>query len=741
MIHNYPYLQDFSFLHMFDKMRLKEQYVKINVLNFQTEDLIQSIESQVLSGSITLDGSSAMRRTANITALVRDNQYSYIDIKKLLTLNKKIEILVGFKNNTNSYQDYPMLWFPQGIFVIIDLTINQSTSGTSISLTLHDKMALLNGECGGLLPATTIFHEVEDISATGDSYIRNPTIYQIIQEIVNHFGNEDLNRIIISDLGQRIKQTMKWAGSIPLYLRQISTSSGFDNQYSTNYEDLTPTSGTIKEFSYGEDLGYIYTDFTYPGELIGNAGDSVVTILDQIKNLLGNYEYFYDIDGNFRFQEIKNNLNTSFAKSLISSIDQNDYLVDYSNGQSIYNFDDAGLIQSYSSTPQLQNIKNDFIVWGMRKTVDGADVPIRYHLAIDHKPSVGHTYTVCIYEDELTNTIKAVPVIECSSLSGRPSQGLIGIYYYIKNSNNMFIWDPKEKKYNLVNFPIKQIQSTDYRTELYLQGVVSETLGNIIYQSKTILQYDSRNTFPTPGMKDVLYYTKQYPNNLYYWNGSTYLSTAFTGEIQSYLKEIMKQSTKAENNPYYAELKNEWPKLYDIQEQHFFEEVEKDPSSIDFFLDIIDVSSELADFSVENIGRRTLIINDDTINCIFEPDIPDIILIESGTNETNSLREECINQNQQYAQVSSDVYSLLANGGVLKSAYEEIRRELYLYTNYNQQVSLTTMPIYYLEPNMRITINNPEIDISGEFMIKSVSVPLGTNEVMSISCSKILERI
>jgi len=142
-----------------------------------------------------------MRRTANITALVRNDQYSYIDIKKLLTLNKKIEILVGFKNNTNSYQDYPMLWFPQGIFVIIDLTINQSTSGTSISLTLHDKMALLNGECGGLLPATTIFHEVEDISATGDSYIRNPTIYQIIQELVNHFGNEDLNKIIISDLG------------------------------------------------------------------------------------------------------------------------------------------------------------------------------------------------------------------------------------------------------------------------------------------------------------------------------------------------------------------------------------------------------------------------------------------------------------------------------------------------------------------------------------------------------------
>ena len=34
-------------------------------------------------------------------------------------------------------------------------------------------------------------------------------------------------------------------------------------------------------------------------------------LLDNIKNKLGNYEYYYDIDGNFIFQEIKNYLNTS----------------------------------------------------------------------------------------------------------------------------------------------------------------------------------------------------------------------------------------------------------------------------------------------------------------------------------------------------------------------------------------------------------------------------------------------
>ena len=59
---------------------------------------------------------------------------------------------------------------------------------------------------------------------------------------------------------------------------------------------------TMLRLTYGDDVGYIYTDFTYPGELIGNAGETVVSVLDKIKSVLGNYEYFYDIDGNFRFQ-------------------------------------------------------------------------------------------------------------------------------------------------------------------------------------------------------------------------------------------------------------------------------------------------------------------------------------------------------------------------------------------------------------------------------------------------------
>jgi len=96
---------------------------------------------------------------------------------------------------------------------------------------------------------------------------------------------------------------------------------------------------------------------------------------------------------------------------------------------------------------------------------------------------------------------------------------------------------------------------------------------------------------------------------------------------------------------------------------------------------------------------------------------------------------------QEFVQMDPDTYSMLANGGVLKSAYEEMRKELYQYTSYNEQVSLTVIPIYYLEPNVRITVRNLEVGIYGDYMINSISLPLGTDGTMSLSCVKALERI
>lgn len=643
MTHDFPYLKDSVFLKKFDELKLKEQYVKLIVLTFD-EMPIQEIQGKVTGGNLTLDGSSGMRRTGSLSMIADEYENDLTDTKHLLSINKKVEVLIGFINTTDEYKEYDMIWFPQGIYVIISPNISHSSDGVNISLTLHDKMALLNGECGGTLPASVTFNEIEDIDEDGKIQVREPTIYQIIQELVNHFGGEQLGKIIISDIDSKIKKVMKWTGSTPLYLYQEPAADGtIYNSFSTNYNELAARQaqghGIIREFSYGQDIGYILTDFVYPGELVGNAGDTVVTILDQIKNTLGNYEYFYDIDGNFRFQEIKNYLNTSYSTFLINKMNADNYLVDYTSGKSVYTFEDANIIQSYSNSPQYQQIKNDFLVWGKRTSIDGKDVPIRYHLAIDSKPTVGNSYKVFFFTDPDDGITKAKKPVEFASKSNFPDKGEAGNYYYAADTGIIYKWATDAKTYEQTPYTIETIKATDYRTELYMAGVASEPFG-------------------------------------------------------------------LDSNYYYTELKNEWPKLYDMRNQKFFEGVINQPSDIDFFLDFIDTPTAISEFSVQNIGRRTTTLVDDSINCIFEPDNPDIVIIEAGSENADSIQRECEARKQEYAQVRPEVYVMLLNGGALRSAYDEVKKELYQYTNYNEQISLTTLPIYYLEPNVRITVRD-----------------------------------
>lgn len=678
----YEYLKDSEFLKKIDKQKIKEQYAKITVLDW-LENPIQEIEGIVTGGNINLDGKSAQRRTMNLSVYVDDIGYTGVtSIDNLISLNKKVKVAIGIKNITKQYQQYEILWFPQGVFVMTQPSISHSTSGTTISLTLRDKMCLLDGTCGGTIPASTQFDEYETLDENGQWIIKRPVIVQIIRECVNHFGGEQLGKIIISDLDTRIKKVMKWTGSSPLYLLQRDTD---DCIFTTNY--ATVQGQNPKVFSYGEDVGFVYTDFIYTEELIGDAGSTVVTILDKIKNALGNYEYFYDIDGNFVFQEIKNYLNTSHATVELEKLNKDNYLIDMAKGKTVYEFDNSNLVTSYSNNPQYQMIKNDFIVWGIRENANGNDVPIHYHLAIDKKPKTGNIYPCFFYldpDDNLTKAKMVVPFENFTILNKNP--GKAGVFYMTKDDGKIYKWE--DNSYKGIDVGTSLVKTTDWRTEYYLQGVQAEPLG-------------------------------------------------------------------LDSNYYYTELLNEWPKLYNIQGQteivngetvytgKYYDEVLKTPSDIDFYLDIIDSTAAISDFSVDKIGRRTIVINDNDINCIFEPEIPDYILIEVTGNaeEMEQKRKECRERGQKYIQVESSIFSLLVGGGNYNSAYNRVRELLYQYTSYNESITLQTVPIYHLEPNVRIGVRDIESNIFGDYMISNISIPLDIGGTMTISATRALERI
>lgn len=371
----FEYLNDMDFLTQLDKLHMRVQYAKIILLSFKDEEPIKEIQGSITSGNLSVNGSSAIRRTINLTMLASIDNSNLEDIDNEISINKKIKVLIGYDNPLKSYKNYgDIIWFPCGLFVLSSANISRSTSGWNISITGKDKMCLLDGTAGGTLPASITFHESLVQLDNGDVEIQYPTIFQIIYEAVNHWGGEAIENIIITDIDEEIKMLVRYMGDKPVYFSNDYQSLSFEAQ--EDYPHM---------FSYGQDAGYKYTDFTYPGELVLNAGDTVVTLLDKIVSILGNYEYFYNIDGKFVFQEIKNYLNTG---SPLLELSPEDYVRSYNNAKFLYSLTDLDTTTAITRNPKYDNVKNDFYVWGKRKTSTGVEVSIRYHLAIDDKPDI-----------------------------------------------------------------------------------------------------------------------------------------------------------------------------------------------------------------------------------------------------------------------------------------------------------------------------------------------------------------
>lgn len=372
----FEYMNDMGFLTALDKLRIKSHYAKIVLLSFD-EKPIREIQGNITGGNLSVNGSSSVRRTINLTMLADETNSDLENIDNEISINKKVRVYVGYKNPLKSYAQYgDIVWFKCGMYVLSSANISRSTSGWTISISGKDKMCLLDGTVGGTFPASVTFHESYIYDNDGNLTIVNPTIFQIIYEAVNHWGGEAMENIIISDLEETVRLLVKYIGGKPIYFNNDYTS--FDFTPSADF----PESNMV---SYGEDAGYRLVDFTYPGELILDAGDTVTDLLDKITTVLGNYEYFYDLDGRFVFQEIKNYLNTG---SPLDELSEEDYTKSYNNAKFMYSLTDLDTTTAITRNPNFDNIKNDFYVWGKRTTSNDVEVDIRYHLAIDTKPDI-----------------------------------------------------------------------------------------------------------------------------------------------------------------------------------------------------------------------------------------------------------------------------------------------------------------------------------------------------------------
>ena len=407
------FLNDKEFLLQLDKVKKKQFYAKIMAVD-KNNQVLEIIEGRITGGSVNIDGKSAIRRTCslNITTYEETGDNNKIIITDgYWGLKNRFILYIGSQNDINTL--YPnIVWFKQGLYVISGFNKTYNSDGTiSISINGQDKMALLNGTLGGHFLSEVDLGTEEVYDKYNNVIVNKLPIKTILRNLLLVFAKENPENIIINDLEDYGWELWEYRGDKPLYLfyQPISSHnlsgevinmtldgdtiidgqkiSELEQYYSLNTlkpeYNLNATSIKYNEkdckvvkIETGETAGYHKIDLVYNSDLILKAGDTITSALDKIKDMLVNFEYFYDIDGRFIFQKKKEKLQDFLISNSTQIISPTASTTSYS-----YVFDDLSTITNLSTPFQLDNIKNDFVIWGTKN-----DLPFHIRYAIDKKP-------------------------------------------------------------------------------------------------------------------------------------------------------------------------------------------------------------------------------------------------------------------------------------------------------------------------------------------------------------------
>ena len=714
---------------------------------------IEFIEGKLTAGSVNVDGTSAVRRTCSLT-MITDK----VDISDYLWgLDTRFKLEVGIENDINF--NYPeIIWFNQGIYIITSFSTALSVNNCTINLQGKDKMCLLNGENGGLLGFEVDFghYEIEEADKTIKK-IPYP-LKDIIREAVHHYGGEPFHNIIINDLDDRGLELQEYRYDTPLYLIRKSGTSAYvqgtlhgDQNVFLNSTKITidqldkydtlvgsdfsadahalegqkfsllPNANELYQatkITYGQTVGYTPTEMTFTGELIAKAGESITSVLDKIKNMLGNFEYFYDLDGRFIFQEQQNYVNTTWTPLETTS----DGLV-YVNPESTrvqFSFYNSALFSAVNNAPNLTNLKNDYSVWGTRKSTGGQQLPIHMRYAIDQKPT--EYSTIAVSEEEL---------VKYNNKYGFNLKGQTSVTYIADNISTPTSIDGK------IHCDWRELiyqMAVDYRKYNHLDNFERKVAISNPHFPSGKTGYE-QYYIDMEGFWRQLYsygedlYVRAYYLNEESWNNNEYFVKTKDGYVkrgEEGFPDIQYMDAVKSTTIFYT-LSTEFG------EGGWTSKVSERPEELNFWFDLLDSQGELAEYSVSKIGSRPKVSNDNDVKAIYYRKTPEIIFSDVDT-ETDNTGYVQFNIGSGY----KNMFSQSTQG---KTAKEAIDLLLYNHAYCIENVSLTSIPVYHLEPNKRIYIEDKESGIIGEYIASRYTIPLTYNGTMSISATKAVDRI
>lgn len=785
------FMFDKDFLKKLDNYQHKEKYARITALTLD-EKPVESIEGKITGGSINIDGASSLRRTSTLTLLAYNTKVT----DYYWGLQNKYKLEIGLKNNINiNYPD--IIWFKMGVYSITSFSTSISGGSYNISISGKDKMCLLNGELGGVFPFSVDLGKEEISSKITNSdgsidkiiTIKDLTLPYIIKEMIHNYGGEPYHNIIINDMDENGLELMEYRGQNPMYIIKVAknpdaqTASLEGNQTcyvngeQTTFAKIaelqemngqtyefteTPEDDktyTLQRYMTGDTVGYRITDLVYTGDLIVNVGETITSVLDKFVNMLGDYEYFYDLEGRFIFQKKKTYIQSAWSPIIQDHRGINDFYVDPASEASkfSYSFDNNYLITAISNQPKLDNIKNDFSIWGTKKSVTGQELDVHLRYAIHSKPT---KYTsISVDQSEVNSFINKYP--EFKDMKGQESKtyqigekydynkGVVTewqdiIYYMAQDYNKFSHFDNFEEKVANANPDIYPLGRTGYE-QYYIdilgfwRGLYYPTIEQEIYNT-----YSDKYQDLIPKWKKLT--NRDYKDFDTNYNKAKEQQINFEISISNILsieenKRSKDQEIQLDQFQLYLDYEEEIDKAKtnyyldstDTSKLYGWNRNIQYPETLDFWIDFLDPAGDLEKYSINAIGSRPKANTDKDVKGIYFREAPQVIYYypeESAQVLTNKKSGYAY---IQFLPSMADLMSLSAQG---KSAKDTLDKWLNNYLYGAETISIAGIPIYYLEPNTRIKVSNNDVNLSGEYIITKISLPLTFNGTMNISAYK-----
>lgn len=155
------------------------------------------------------------------------------------------------------------------------------------------------------------------------------------------------------------------------------------------------------------------------------------------------------------------------------------------------------------------------------------------------------------------------------------------------------------------------------------------------------------------------------------------------------------------------------------------------PFNLNFWFDLTEGSGEINNYQISMVGDRLKATKDTKVTALYQVEVPNIIYYDQ--DNISYIQENAGNASYSYFQVGgpmSDVYTISSQG---RSAIDLLQEQLYKFIYCTENITITTLPIYTLQPNYRIVVNSRIPGLSGEYIISKYSIPFTYNATMSIS--------